>query len=108
MKRKRKAKGDLEVVEGDGAYEGPWARWDGDEPQSVLTSGIIPAGAADLPSSGESEDEGRAKRPAFVAPRLRLGAGLGYRECGGNERRCRCRMNIDVDGVLSVEGVEGG
>ncbi|KZV63122.1 pre-mRNA splicing factor [Peniophora sp. CONT] len=60
LKRKRKAKGDLDVVEGDGAYEGPWARWEGDEPQSVLTSGIIPAGAADLPSSSESEDEGPA------------------------------------------------
>lgn len=27
LKRKRKTKGDLEVVEGEGAYEGPWASW---------------------------------------------------------------------------------
>ena len=29
LKRKRKTKGDLEIVDGEGAYEGPWARWAG-------------------------------------------------------------------------------
>ncbi|KZS96157.1 pre-mRNA splicing factor [Sistotremastrum niveocremeum HHB9708] len=31
LKRKRKPKGDLEVVEGEGAYVGPWGSWEGDE-----------------------------------------------------------------------------
>ena len=31
LKRKRKQKGDLDVVEGDGAYVGPWASWEGDD-----------------------------------------------------------------------------
>ena len=30
LKRKRKAKGDLDTVEGDGSYVGPWAAWEGD------------------------------------------------------------------------------
>lgn len=35
LKRKRKAKGDLDVVEGEGSYVGPWAGWQGenDTPQ---------------------------------------------------------------------------
>lgn len=40
LKRKRKNKGDLEVVEGDGAYVGPWASWDGDEPQNNFLEGV--------------------------------------------------------------------
>ncbi|KZT06299.1 pre-mRNA splicing factor [Laetiporus sulphureus 93-53] len=36
LKRKRKPKGDLEVVDGDGAYEGPWSRWESDEPHNLL------------------------------------------------------------------------
>lgn len=54
LKRKRKAKGDLEVVDGEGAYEGPWARWQGDEPQG------LPFGedaAADEEEEEESEEE---------------------------------------------------
>lgn len=31
LKRKRGKKGDLDVVEGDGAYVGPWAGWVGDD-----------------------------------------------------------------------------
>lgn len=31
LKRKRMPKGNLEIVEGDGAYIGPWAKWDGDD-----------------------------------------------------------------------------
>ncbi|CED84827.1 mRNA splicing factor [Phaffia rhodozyma] len=30
FKRKRQAKGDLSVVDGEDAYKGPWATWDGD------------------------------------------------------------------------------
>ncbi|KAF8587821.1 pre-mRNA splicing factor [Ramaria rubella] len=51
LKRKRKQKGDLEVVDGEGAYVGPWAAWDGDDqgPQ-------VPEEVEDEPA-GESEPE---------------------------------------------------
>jgi pre-mRNA-processing factor 17 len=54
LKRKRNAKGDLEVVDGEGAYVGPWAKWDGEEKQSVLTSGLT---AADDEEESEEESE---------------------------------------------------
>jgi len=31
MKRKREAKGDSSIVEGEGAYMGPWADWQGEK-----------------------------------------------------------------------------
>lgn len=41
LKRKRKTRGDLEIVEGDGAYVGPWASWQGEEPKNeVLMEGV--------------------------------------------------------------------
>lgn len=40
LKRKRKQKGDLDIVEGDGAYVGPWATWDGDEPHGGFLDGV--------------------------------------------------------------------
>lgn len=40
LKRKRKQKGDLEVVEGDGSYVGPWATWEGEEPQNNFLAGV--------------------------------------------------------------------
>lgn len=51
LKRKRKAKGDLEVVEGDGAYVGPWGSWQGDEPQNMLPEGM------DVEEEDEVDDE---------------------------------------------------
>ncbi|EMD41556.1 hypothetical protein CERSUDRAFT_79169 [Gelatoporia subvermispora B] len=51
LKRKRKAKGDVEIVDGDGAYEGPWATWDGDQPQG------IPFDTADVAAEEEEEEE---------------------------------------------------
>ncbi|GBE78419.1 Pre-mRNA-processing factor 17 [Sparassis crispa] len=35
LKRKRKPRGDLEIVDGEGAYEGPWTTWSGDNPNEV-------------------------------------------------------------------------
>ncbi len=51
MKRKRKQKGDLEIVEGDGAYVGPWADWEGDEPESTFLAGV------EVQDDGEEEQE---------------------------------------------------
>ena len=41
LKRKRKARGDLEDVDGDGAYVGPWAQWEGEEPESTFLAGVV-------------------------------------------------------------------
>ncbi|KAL0950728.1 hypothetical protein HGRIS_007504 [Hohenbuehelia grisea] len=54
LKRKRKQQGDLDVVEGDGAYVGPWASWAGDEPQRDFLAGVT---AADDAEEDEEEDE---------------------------------------------------
>lgn len=39
LKRKRTARGDTEIVEGEGAYVGPWAKWDGDDDGPELPEG---------------------------------------------------------------------
>ncbi|KAH7104200.1 pre-mRNA splicing factor [Auriculariales sp. MPI-PUGE-AT-0066] len=44
LKRKRGKKGELDVVDGEGAYAGPWAKWDGDDIR------------ADLPEQAEIDD----------------------------------------------------
>jgi pre-mRNA-processing factor 17 len=54
LKRKRKPKGDLEVVEGETAYAGPWASWTGEEPVAVVPEGAEEAGNEE---SSESESE---------------------------------------------------
>lgn len=42
LKRKRMSRGDLEIVEGDGAYVGPWASWQGEEPKNeILMEGVV-------------------------------------------------------------------
>jgi pre-mRNA-processing factor 17 len=54
LKRKRKQKGDLEVVDGDDAYVGPWASWSGEEPVEVVPEGEEEAG--DESSGSEAGD----------------------------------------------------
>ncbi|KAH7883868.1 pre-mRNA splicing factor [Phlebopus sp. FC_14] len=36
LKRKRRNKGNLEIVDGEGAYVGPWASWEGEEQAGFL------------------------------------------------------------------------
>ncbi|KIY47062.1 pre-mRNA splicing factor [Fistulina hepatica ATCC 64428] len=48
LKRKRRPKGDLEVADGDDAYLGPWASWEGEEPEAQFLSGV---------QEGEDEEE---------------------------------------------------
>ncbi len=70
LKRKRKQKGDLEVVEGDGAYVGPWANWEGEEPESTFLAGVE---AGD----DEEEEEEEEEEPAFKSkkkPKAKAGA----------------------------------
>lgn len=52
LKRKRKSKGDLSVVDGEGAYVGPWASWEGEEPQQHFLAGLEGTGDGD-----EEEEE---------------------------------------------------
>lgn len=57
LKRKRKQKGDLEVLDGEGAYVGPWASWDGEEEQAEFLAGVEV-------NEGEEEEEEEAE-PEF-------------------------------------------
>ncbi|QRV83403.1 pre-mRNA-processing factor 17 [Ceratobasidium sp. AG-Ba] len=52
LKRKRAGKGDLDVVDGDSAYVGPWAKWDGDDKGVAIPEGAI------APTEGDDEDDG--------------------------------------------------
>ena len=54
LKRKRNPKGDLEAVDGDNAYVGPWAGWADEGPVAVVAEGE--EGAGDEEES-ESESE---------------------------------------------------
>ncbi|TCD61574.1 hypothetical protein EIP91_008229 [Steccherinum ochraceum] len=67
LKRKRKAKGDLEVIDGEGSYEGPWAAWVGDEAQDTL-----PEGADEEEEESEPEEivQTRRAKPKRGAPGL--------------------------------------
>ncbi|KAK7468570.1 hypothetical protein VKT23_003074 [Stygiomarasmius scandens] len=60
LKRKRKQKGDLEVVEGDGSYVGPWAGWEGDEPENYILTGL--GDSAMVEEESEEDDEPKAPR----------------------------------------------
>jgi pre-mRNA-processing factor 17 len=56
LKRKRKDKGDLDVVDGEGQYVGPWASWEGEEPQTSFLAGVV-ATEDDAGEEEESEPE---------------------------------------------------
>ncbi|KAF8883975.1 pre-mRNA splicing factor [Infundibulicybe gibba] len=55
LKRKRKHKGSVDIVDGDGAYVGPWASWEGEEPQNHFLAGLD--GAEELEEDGDEEPE---------------------------------------------------
>lgn len=56
LKRKRKDKGDLDVVEGEGSYVGPWASWQGD--------GELPAEFQNAEDGEPSSEEDEASKEA--------------------------------------------
>ncbi|KAF7310562.1 Pre-mRNA splicing factor [Mycena chlorophos] len=69
LKRKRKAKGDLEVVDGQGAYVGPWGEWEGEGIQHEFLAGVEEE--PDEPSEEEPEPDvplrkGKPKRATGV------------------------------------------
>jgi len=61
LKRKRGKKGDLDLVEGDGSYVGPWAKWDGEDVREDLPDQAdiedMEADDAALVASGEADPE---------------------------------------------------
>lgn len=69
LKRKRKEKGDLEEVDGDNAYVGPWAAWAGDEPKPALEGLDVAA-----PGEEESESEDEPERPVHRSRKGKRGA----------------------------------
>lgn len=60
LKRKRQNKGDLEVVDGEGAYVGPWASWQGEDNQVDFLAGVT----AD--DDGEEEEEEEEEAPGYT------------------------------------------
>ena len=70
LKRKRKNKGDLDVVDGDGSYVGPWAGWEGDEPESNFLAGVE-VGDEDMEEEPEEEEKPEPQhRPRKSKPKL--------------------------------------
>lgn len=65
-KRKRNDRGDLEIVEGEGAYQGPWASWKDEEPQSTFLAGVI---APDEGQQDESESEDETAQRKIAKPK---------------------------------------
>ena len=68
LKRKRKPKGDLEVVEGDNAFVGPWASWSGEEPVEVVQEGEEEVGDEISSESEAGESTVKKPRPKRGAP----------------------------------------
>lgn len=68
LKRKRKAKGDLEIVDGDGAYEGPWATWQGDQPDTSMPE--VADEAEESEEEPEEEVQLKKAKPKRGAPGL--------------------------------------
>lgn len=69
LKRKRKPKGDLEVVEGEGAYEGPWARWQEEQKGSPMPE-VEEEEEEEEAESSEEEVQVKKAKPKRGAPGL--------------------------------------
>lgn len=72
LKRKRKAKGDLDVVDGEGAYVGPWASWENNDKKSDIPEPVVGVGDEE---ESESEEEQPVARRDKKSKAKRVGAG---------------------------------
>lgn len=61
LKRKRRSKGNLAIVEGEGSYSGPWASWTIDDPKALALD--VTDGETVDKSDSEIEEVGTSKRP---------------------------------------------
>jgi pre-mRNA-processing factor 17 len=64
LKRKRTKKGDLEIVDGEGSYVGPWGKWEGDEPNKDFLEGVEVVEEGDEMEEEEEEEEPQVRRKA--------------------------------------------
>ncbi|KAF8225808.1 pre-mRNA splicing factor [Tricholoma matsutake] len=69
LKRKRKNKGDLDVIDGEGQYVGPWASWEGEEPQASFLAGVVAT-----EDDGGEEEEMSEPEYAIKKPKPKRGA----------------------------------
>lgn len=74
LKRRRRPKGDLDVVDGDGAYQGPWASWEGDDVQRDFLEGVE---AVEGEEEQEEEQEQEVMAPAKRSKHKQKRIGLG-------------------------------
>lgn len=79
LKRKRKNKGDVDVVDGEGSYVGPWAQWDGEEPQQHFLAGVE-GGDADEEDEEEEEEEEEVPGPQAVVRKAKPSRGAPGQE----------------------------
>lgn len=70
LKRKRKPKGDLEIVEGEGAYEGPWASWKGDDLRNPFEGAEEAEEEEEEESEPEEQVQTKKAKPKRGAPGL--------------------------------------
>ncbi|KAI9572692.1 WD40 repeat-like protein [Boletus coccyginus] len=63
LKRKRNHKGTLDVVDGDAAYKGPWAAWDGEQ-QAAFLDGVEQDDPDDLPEQPDDPEPVAPKKKA--------------------------------------------
>ena len=75
LKRKRKPKGDVEVVDGDNAYMGPWAAYEGDDTRKDLPESAF-ANVEDEEEE-ESEVEDNAVTRRANRSKAKRGGGVG-------------------------------
>ncbi|KAH0838553.1 WD40-repeat-containing domain protein [Lanmaoa asiatica] len=63
LKRKRKNKGNLDIVDGEGAYVGPWAAWEGEE-QAGFLDGVEEEEPGEEPEQDEEPEPLVVKKKA--------------------------------------------
>ncbi|KIM63298.1 hypothetical protein SCLCIDRAFT_24433 [Scleroderma citrinum Foug A] len=71
LKRKRKSKGDLDVVDGEDAYVGPWAAWDREHQAGFLDS------VEELPEGQAQEEEEEGPEPSVPHKKAKPKRGAG-------------------------------
>lgn len=59
LKRKRKNKGNLDIIDGEGAYVGPWAAWEGED-QAAFLDGV------EEQESGEQFEQDEEPEPQVI------------------------------------------
>lgn len=76
LKRKRKPRGDVETVDGENAYMGPWAAYEGDDKRRDLPESAFDKEGEDEESE-ESEEEDNAVTRRANRSKAKRGGGVG-------------------------------